>query len=287
MCHCMFPSYAISSARPAAEPEPPPTLPPNAHPPAHPAAGPRGKLAVTICQGANIVAFTIAYTITAAVSMQEMAEHICGGSSGCLTSTWELALIFGGIQLFFSQLPNLEGAWWMSVLGAAMSLLYAGIALGLCIAQAGNGHGTLGGIETSTVDKIFSIANSLGAMAFAFSFSGASALCRAEWTCVRLRACNCLPAAACATLPAAHDCCAPALSSCPRPLLPRCSDPAGDPGYPARAAQGCQVYAARDRLQPGHLHGVLRGHLRFGVPRVSRPAGPCVPCGRCAPVLFA
>jgi hypothetical protein len=48
----------------------------------------------------------------------------------------------------------------------------AGIALGLCIAHAGNGHGTLGGIETSTPDKVFSIFNALGSMAFAFSFSG-------------------------------------------------------------------------------------------------------------------
>ncbi len=48
----------------------------------------------------------------------------------------------------------------------------AGIALGLCIAHAGNGHGTVGGIETSVPNKVFSIFNALGDIAFAFSFSG-------------------------------------------------------------------------------------------------------------------
>ncbi len=59
--------------------------------------------------------------------MQEMSEHICKGGGGrCIDSTWALSLIFGGLQLFFSQMPNLESAWWMSAIGAAMSVGYAG-----------------------------------------------------------------------------------------------------------------------------------------------------------------
>ena len=49
----------------------------------------------------------------------------------------------------------------------------AGIALGMSIAHADNHHGTVGGIETSTANKVFSVFNGLGSIAFAFSFSGA------------------------------------------------------------------------------------------------------------------
>ncbi|GAB4816152.1 hypothetical protein N2152v2_003198 [Parachlorella kessleri] len=134
--------------------------------------GRHGKIWVTICQTLNIVCFCIAYSITASVSMKEISKRICSSSSGsCIEHTWALALIFGGIQLFCSQLPNLEEAWWMSAIGAAMSIGYSGIALGLCIAHAGNGHGTVGGIETSVPNKVFSIFNALGDIAFAFSFS--------------------------------------------------------------------------------------------------------------------
>ena len=59
--------------------------------------------------------------------MKEISKRICSGDGGaCIEHTWALALIFGGIQLFCSQLPNLEEAWWMSAIGAAMSIGYSG-----------------------------------------------------------------------------------------------------------------------------------------------------------------
>ncbi|GAB4816159.1 hypothetical protein N2152v2_003205 [Parachlorella kessleri] len=133
--------------------------------------GKHGKIWVTICQTLNIVCFCIAYTITGAVSMKAMSEQICKNGGSCIEHTWALALIFGGMQLFCSQLPNLEEAWWMSAIGAAMSIGYSSIALGMSIAHADNHHGTVGGIETSTANKVFSVFNGLGSIAFAFSFS--------------------------------------------------------------------------------------------------------------------
>eukprot|EP00887_Chlorella_sp_A99_P007251 scaffold2.g7251.t1 len=65
-----------------------------------------------------------------------------------------------------------KSAEWSSVIGAAMSIGYSAVALGLCSAKASNGHGTIGGIPgTSTSDKVFHVFQALGNFAFAYNFS--------------------------------------------------------------------------------------------------------------------
>jgi hypothetical protein len=59
-------------------------------------------------------------------------------STACETGGWRWSLVFGCLQLFFSQMPNLESAWWSSIIGAVMSVLYSSCALGL---GAANGEG--------------------------------------------------------------------------------------------------------------------------------------------------
>jgi hypothetical protein len=49
----------------------------------------------------------------------------CGGT------VWQASLAFGVVQLFFSQMPTLESAWWASMVGATMSVLYSTAALGM------------------------------------------------------------------------------------------------------------------------------------------------------------
>ena len=44
-------------------------------------------------------------------------------------------VVFGVVQIFFSQVPNFHDLWWLSILAAIMSFTYASIAVGLSLAQ--------------------------------------------------------------------------------------------------------------------------------------------------------
>jgi hypothetical protein len=44
-------------------------------------------------------------------------------------------IIFAGIQILLSQLPNFHKLWWLSIVAAVMSLAYSSIGLGLSIAK--------------------------------------------------------------------------------------------------------------------------------------------------------
>lgn len=57
----------------------------------------------------------------------------------CYNSVWQMALVFGACQLLLSQMPNLESAWWSSIIGAAMSFMYSSCALGLGASKGATG----------------------------------------------------------------------------------------------------------------------------------------------------
>lgn len=44
-------------------------------------------------------------------------------------------IIFGVIQIIFSQIPDFDQIWWLSIVAAVMSFTYSSIGLGLAIAQ--------------------------------------------------------------------------------------------------------------------------------------------------------
>jgi hypothetical protein len=48
-------------------------------------------------------------------------------------------VVFGVVQIFFSQVPNFHDLWWLSFLAAIMSFTYASIAVGLSLAQVISG----------------------------------------------------------------------------------------------------------------------------------------------------
>lgn len=55
--------------------------------------------------------------------------HRIHSPSPPLLQTWAMTVIFGGVQIVSSQVPNLESAWWVSFIGVLTSLFYASVAL--------------------------------------------------------------------------------------------------------------------------------------------------------------
>ncbi|KAL6784595.1 hypothetical protein ACKKBF_B02430 [Auxenochlorella protothecoides x Auxenochlorella symbiontica] len=130
---------------------------------------------VSVFQTLNIVLIDIAYTITAAKAMVTLANTACGwqgiDSGDCFNTSWIMTVIFGGVQIVSSLVPNLESAWWVSFIGVITSLFYSSVALALGLKSASNRLGTVGGIPANHVNKAFEILNALGAIGFAYSFS--------------------------------------------------------------------------------------------------------------------
>lgn len=132
-------------------------------------------VAVTICQVLNLVLSAIGYTVAAGESLRMVVASRCSlGDAVCEGSipTWQMSMVFGVIQLFFSQMPSLESAWWSSMVGAAMSVMYSTFALGMGASKADASRLTLTGrtgLEPRV--KAFGVFNALGAIAFAYSFS--------------------------------------------------------------------------------------------------------------------
>lgn len=142
--------------------------------------GKKQAIWASVFQLANIFLTMVAYTITGASALVAIAQ-ISYEYEGVVASeqtfapgnggVWKMTLIFGAAELFLSQVPSLEEAWWVSVLGTVGSLIYALIALVLGLANASNNEGTVGGQSSTPANKAFNILNSLGAIGFAFNFS--------------------------------------------------------------------------------------------------------------------
>lgn len=139
--------------------------------------GKRSALALLVFQVLDLSLTSVAYQIAGAQSIEASVKTLlCGKDvdtqpSSCTTGIWPEVLYMGAIQLVFSQLPDLDSAWWASAIGAIMSIAYSAIALGLTASHAGDGHGNLGGTPSSTPNKVFQVFNALGTVAFAYKFS--------------------------------------------------------------------------------------------------------------------
>ncbi|EXB60127.1 hypothetical protein L484_013392 [Morus notabilis] len=143
-----------------------------------------GGLRVRICglfQYLNLFGVAIGYTIASAISMMAIKRSNCFHKSGrkdpCHMSSNPYMIAFGVTEIIFSQIPNFDQLWWLSLVAAVMSFTYSTIGLGLGIAQvAANGKvaGSLTGISIGTVtqtEKIWRSFQALGDIAFAYSYS--------------------------------------------------------------------------------------------------------------------
>ncbi|XP_042449434.1 probable amino acid permease 7 isoform X2 [Zingiber officinale] len=121
----------------------------------------------------------LTYTITSATSMRAIKKSDCyhreGHSAPCSYGDTFYALLFGVVQIVFSQIPDFHEMAWLSALAAAMSFSYSTIGLGLGLAKViGNGtvRGGIGGVSMATTSqKVWRISQALGDIAYAYPYS--------------------------------------------------------------------------------------------------------------------
>jgi hypothetical protein len=89
-------------------------------------------------------------------------------------------VVYGALQVVFSQIPNLHKMWWLSTLASAMSLSYSAIGIALGVAQiVANGgiRGTITGVfvgagaGVTSMQKVWRSFQAFGNIAFAYGFS--------------------------------------------------------------------------------------------------------------------
>ncbi|PKU85644.1 amino acid permease 3 [Dendrobium catenatum] len=143
-----------------------------------------GGIKVKLCgyiQYINLFGVAIGYTIAASTSMTAIKRSNCfhdnGDNSPCHTSSNPFMIIFGVTQIIFSQIPDFDQIWWLSIVAAVMSFTYSSIGLALGISETirhGHFKGSLTGVTVSSVSQTQKIWHSLqafGDIAFAYSYS--------------------------------------------------------------------------------------------------------------------
>ncbi|WOK94130.1 putative amino acid permease 7 [Canna indica] len=121
----------------------------------------------------------IAYTITTSISLGAIQKSDCyhrrGHSAPCSHGVNFYMLLFGIVQILFSQIPDFHEMAWLSILAAIMSFTYSSIGFGLGLAKViGDGtiKGGIGGIPmASTAKKVWRVSQALGDIAFAYPYS--------------------------------------------------------------------------------------------------------------------
>jgi amino acid permease len=116
-----------------------------------------------------MIGLCITYSVTAGQSIKGTADDACDGAD-CEDGLAPWIILFGITQLFLSQVPDFHSLWWISLLGAAMSVGYCTIAAAASTAAAiGNTTPPLKTRpEESQADHIFGVLNALGGIAFTF-----------------------------------------------------------------------------------------------------------------------
>ncbi|KAG6474575.1 probable amino acid permease 7 [Zingiber officinale] len=135
-----------------------------------------GEKSFWICgsiQQLSLFGSALAYTITSASSMRAIQRSHWDNGGGDSSSNY--MLLFGVIQIVFSQIPDFHEMAWLSALAAIMSFSYSTIAFGLGLAKViGNGtiKGGIGGVPmASTSQKVWRISQAFGDVAYAYPYS--------------------------------------------------------------------------------------------------------------------
>ncbi|XP_066359097.1 amino acid permease 3-like [Miscanthus floridulus] len=135
-----------------------------------------------VIQYANLVGVAIGYTIASSISMKAIRRagcfHTHGHGDPCKSSSTPYMILFGVVQILFSQIPDFDEIWWLSIVAAVMSFTYSSIGLSLGIAQTISNGGFKGSLTSITfgagvtsTQKIWHTLQAFGDIAFAYSFS--------------------------------------------------------------------------------------------------------------------
>ncbi|KAJ9145921.1 hypothetical protein P3X46_028248 [Hevea brasiliensis] len=146
--------------------------------------GPRNKLMCAVLQYTLLWGTMIGYTVTTAISVATVKRTICfhlkGREAKCGVSGNLYMVIYGGMQIFLSQCPNLEKVAFLSVIAAVTSFAYALIALCLSIGKLASNHEFKGSLMLAMADtnvtqatstKIWHVFQAFGNIALAYTFS--------------------------------------------------------------------------------------------------------------------
>lgn len=141
-----------------------------------------GEKQTWVCGGLQYLSLygtAIAYTITTPNSMRAIQKSNCyhkeGHDAKCEFGDTSYMLMFGAVQLVFSQIPDFHDMEWVSIIAAIMSFAYASIGVVLGFAKViGNGEikGGITGIPmASKSQKVWRVSQALGDIAFAYPYS--------------------------------------------------------------------------------------------------------------------
>ncbi|KAE9603945.1 hypothetical protein Lal_00002173 [Lupinus albus] len=143
-----------------------------------------GGLKVKLCglvQYLNLFGVAIGYTIASSISMMAIKRSNCfyksGGKNPCKMNGNIYMISFGIVEIIFSQIPDFDQLWWLSIVASVMSFTYSliGLALGIGKVVENKGvKGSLTGITVGTVSetkKVWRSFQALGDIAFAYSYS--------------------------------------------------------------------------------------------------------------------
>ncbi|KAL6771725.1 hypothetical protein ACKKBG_A27570 [Auxenochlorella protothecoides x Auxenochlorella symbiontica] len=126
-------------------------------------------------QNVLLVGLCITYSVAAGQSLKGLLGAECAGA-GCAAGITPWILGFAALELAASQLPDIHAIWWVSLIGAAMSLAYTAIAgVVSCVDAArgaGQGREPGPGREQSAADAVFGVLNALGSIGFTFGGQG-------------------------------------------------------------------------------------------------------------------
>ncbi|CAK9157833.1 unnamed protein product [Ilex paraguariensis] len=126
----------------------------------------------------NLYGTGIAYVITSATSMRAIQISNCyhkyGHEATCEFGNSLFMLLFGAVQVVMSQAPDFHNIQWLSIVAAIMSFAYSTIGIGLGAAKViGDGivKGSIEGVSMSAAQKVWSVSQALGDIAFAYPYS--------------------------------------------------------------------------------------------------------------------